>query len=460
MTNKILKTLSNNWAFKLLAFAFAFILWLMVYNLEDPTKTETMTLQVSLINKESVESLNKYYEVINESNKVTFSVTAPRSVLDKLDEKDFTAVADLEYLVINEDGLTGTAPIEIRCTASDKDSIKLSATRKTLHVKLENLMSKQFIVTPNAIGEVADGYALGTVAVTAPNVLKVSGPESIVKTIASVIATIDVSDMSMDVTDNVLPVLYDSKGQEIDTTRLSMSNTTVNVAANILKTKAVPIALKPSGTPANGYMVTSIVSTPTTILLKGNSTALNSISAIEIPSDLVKIEGATGDVTATIDILDYLPYGVELVNKEEATVTITVEIGKIRNKVFSVETDNIIVTGLPTGYQAEFVHTSVAVTISGLETDIIALGETQIGGSIDVTDLEPGTHVLKLTLDIDGTKYNYQDVTVTVNISEKTGSTDPGTEVPGTEDTETGTGAENGSGSGTETGTTTGNGQN
>ena len=444
MINKILKTLSNNWAFKLLAFAFAFILWLMVYNLEDPTKTETMTLQVSLINKESVESLNKYYEVVNESNKVTFSVTAPRSVLDKLDERDFTAVADLEYLVINEDGVSGTAPIEIRCTASEADSVKLSSTRKTLYVKLENLMSKQFIVTPNAIGEVADGYALGAVAVTAPNVLKVSGPESIVKTIASVIATIDVNDMSVDVTDNVLPVLYDSKGQEIDTTRLTMSNTTINVSANILKTKVVPIAVKPSGIPAAGYMVTTIISAPTTIQLKGSSTALNAISAIEIPSDLVKIEGAEEDVTATIDILDYLPYGVELVNKEEATVTITVEIGKIRNKVFSVKTDNIIVTGLPTGYQADFVHTSVAVTISGLETDIASLSGTDIGGSIDVTDLEPGTHVLELTLDIDGTKYSYQDATVTVTISEKTTSTEPDTENPGGGDTQTGTGTENG----------------
>ena len=86
MRSNIRKALTKNWAFKLLAFFAAFTLWLIVYNLEDPTKTETMTVQVSVINKESVEkNWNKYYEIVEGSNKVTFSITAPRSVLDKLE---------------------------------------------------------------------------------------------------------------------------------------------------------------------------------------------------------------------------------------------------------------------------------------------------------------------------------------------------------------------------------------
>ncbi|MBQ8626334.1 MAG: hypothetical protein IJ419_09275, partial [Agathobacter sp.] len=227
MKNNILKTLSNNLIYKILAVMFAFTLWLIVYNMEDPTRTETMTISVSVINKESVESLNKYFEVVEGTGKVTFSITAPRSVHEKLDETDFTAVADMEYLTINEDGVTGSVPIEIKCTANNIDeSMKLSTTSKKLQVKLEDLMSKQFIITANAIGKVADGHALGTVTVTAPNVLKVSGPESIVSKVAAVVATIDVEDMSMNVTDSVVPVLYDSEGKEIDTTRLTLSNTT------------------------------------------------------------------------------------------------------------------------------------------------------------------------------------------------------------------------------------------
>ena len=39
MGKKLLKTFTNNIGYKILAIAFAFILWLVVYNLNDPVKT-------------------------------------------------------------------------------------------------------------------------------------------------------------------------------------------------------------------------------------------------------------------------------------------------------------------------------------------------------------------------------------------------------------------------------------
>ena len=41
MGKKLLKTFTNNIGFKILAIAFAFILWLVVYNLNDPVKTKS-----------------------------------------------------------------------------------------------------------------------------------------------------------------------------------------------------------------------------------------------------------------------------------------------------------------------------------------------------------------------------------------------------------------------------------
>ena len=435
MKNSILKALSNNLGYKILALSFAFVLWLMVYNTEDPTRTETMTINVSVINKESVEKLNKYFEVSDGAGRITFSITAPRSVQEKLDEGDFTAVADMEYLTIDEGGTTGTVPIELKCTNNNlSESVKVTTTTKTLHVKLETLMSKQFVISANTVGKVANGHALGAVTVTAPNVLKVSGPESVVSKVSAVVATIDVNDMSVNVTDTVVPVLYDSEGKEIDATRLTLSNTTVNISANILKVKEVPITVKPSGDPAENYVITSILSNPTTIQLKGSATVLNSISAIEIPSELVNVEDATSDVYATIDISDYIPYGAELVDKADATVDITVMIGRIRDRVFSVATENIVVIGLPTDTEVRFVHSSIAVTISGLEEDINILSGSILSGSIDVTDLPEGTHTLPISLDIDGTKYTYNDVKVSVIIGED--NTDPETEEPGSDNSE------------------------
>ncbi len=417
MKNNILKTLTNNWAFKLLAFVAAFTLWLIVYNMEDPTKTDTMSMQVSIINRDAVAESEKYFEVMEGTGKVTFSVTAPRSVLDKLEETDFTAVADMEYLQISDDGLSGTVPIDIRCIdASYVDQVKLNTTTKTLKVRLENLMTKSFMVNAEVKGEVLKGYALGTVALNGANVLKVSGPESIVSTIDSVVATIDVEGMSANLTDSVVPVLYDAEGKEVNTTRLSLSNGTINISANILKTKDVPVMIKPSGTPANGYTLIGVSYEPEIVTLKGSPSVLNAINSIEIPSELLSVQEATANVEAIIDITEYLPYGAELVNKEDSNIEITVIVGRIHSKRFNISTSNITVTGLPVDMEYRFVHSSVGVTISALEEDLDLLKAANITASVDVKDLPEGQHELKIILDIDGTKYTYEEATVTIQI--------------------------------------------
>jgi len=438
MKNNILKTLSNNLGFKILAVMFAFTLWLTVYNIEDPTKSKTLTVNVNIANKEYVDSLGKYFEIKDGTNKVSFSVTAARSILDKLDESDFSAVANMEQIMITEDGTEGIVPIEITCTANvNSNSVRLSSTSKSLKLSLEDLMTKQFVVTASAYGEVAEGYALGSVEVTAPNVLKISGPKSIVEDIASVIATIDVTGMSETwTTYRATPILFDSEGKEIDTTRLTFSDTTVNVSAEILNVKEVAVVVNPTGTPARGYEITSISCNPATIRLKGDKSVLNAINVIEIPAGIISVAGADKDVTATVDITEYIPAGATLVNSEQATVQITVGVGQNKEKTFNLETKNITVTGLPTGAKLKFALESVAVTISGLEADINRLNASALKGTIDVTGLGAGTHEVTLVVDIDESKYIYKAIKVKVTIEDSVEAGTGSTESPEEDGTE------------------------
>lgn len=422
MVNKILKTLSKNLGFKILAVMFAFTLWVTVYNLDDPTKTKTLTVNVTVTNKEVLEELGKYYEIQDGMNKVSFSITAPRSILDKLDESDFVAEANLQKLAIDEDGLTGTMPIDIFCTANvNGNSIKITSSSKSIVVALDDLMTKQFVVHPNAVGNVADGYALGKVEVNAPNVLEVSGPKSIVSQISSVEATVNVGGMSDSVSYQVTPVLLDSDGNEIDTTRLTLSNATVNVVAAILNVKEVEISVTPSGEVADGYTVTKIQMNPETVLLKGNKTILNGISSITIPSEVVSVQDANKDVTIKVDVTEYIPEGVELVVPEQASVEIHVSVDMVKTKPFTIQTSDIEVIGMGTHSVLEFALSSVAVNIAGLESDINALTNEMIGGRIDVTEFDVGTYEVPLLLDLDESKYVYDEVFVTITITEELG---------------------------------------
>ena len=418
MGNKILKTLTKNLGFKILAVVFAFILWLVVYNTDDPTVTVSYTTNVTVENASAVTEMNKCYEVLNGTNTVTFAVTAKRSVLNKLEDTDFTAVADMNRMIVNEEGDEANVPIEITSKRSNS-SLKYNGKNKYLQVSLEDLMKRRFIITADTSGKVADGYALGEVTVTNPNVLNVSGPASIVNKIDSVVATIDVEGMSMNLSDNVIPALYDADGQEIDTTKLKLSNTTVTISAKILSVKEIPLVFSTTGVPYGDYRVVEISSKPETVKVKGSSTILNPLSSLTIPGDVLNVSRAREDITTTIDISEYLPDGVELVNASDATVTVTVRIEAYESKKFNLNTSQITVDGLDTNYDLSFEQSTVAVTVSGLKNNLNTLTVSQLSASIDVTDLGVGTHQVNLELSLDEDNYAYQTITVTVEIKEK-----------------------------------------
>ncbi len=402
MANKIRKTLTNNWGFKILAVVFAFLLWLVVYNINDPTKTRTFTTSVTVENAEAITDANKYFEILDGTNSVTFVVTAKRSILDKLEDNDFKATADMSRLVLSEDGKTGTVPINIKCNR-DNSSLKYNDSKR-LKISLEDMMSKQFVISANVKGSVSDGYALGDVSVSAPTVLKVSGPASIVETVDHVVATIDVEGMSMSLTDNVVPILYNEKGEEIDTTKLKLSNATVTVSAKILSTKEVPLHFSTRGTPAGEHTILSLVSNPEKVRLKGSSAALNEITTIEVPSSVLDVSGMTASLTTSVDITEYLPEGVELVDSSEANVTVTVTIEAYETKNYSLTASNITVIGLEDNYSISYPD-GLSVTIGGMASELKDLTASDIKGSIDVGRLSEGTHTISVDLDLDGTKY-------------------------------------------------------
>ena len=298
--------------------------------------------------------------------------------------------------------------------------MKYNEKNKYLEVSLEDLMKRRFIITADTSGKVADGYALGEVTVTNPNVLNVSGPASIVNKIDSVVATIDVDGMSMNLSDNVIPALYDADGQEIDTTKLKLSNTTVTISAKILSVKEIPLVFSTSGVPYGDNRVVEISSKPETIKVKGSSTTLNPLSSLNIPGDVLNVSGASEDITTTIDISEYLPDGVELVNASDATVTVTVRIEAYELKKFNLSTSQINVNGLDSNYDLSFDQSTVAVTVSGLKNDLNKLNTSQLSASIDVTDLGVGTHQVNLDLNLDEDNYAYQTITVTIEIKDKT----------------------------------------
>ncbi len=437
MIRRAWKTITNNFGLKVLALFFAIILWLVVVNIDDPKITQRFTASVVIENADYLTNQGKYFEVMDDTNTISFTVTAKRSYIEKLASTDFKAVADMKNAAIDKDSKIGHVPIEVSALRYGS-LLTISKATQNLEIALDELAQNQFIVAVETTGTLPEGCALGDASVS-PNLLRVSGPESVVDLIDHVTASIDVTNVESDIVSNVIPTLYDAEGNVIDKSELTMNMSAVTVTARILDTKDVSLIFNVMGTPAEGYAYMDMEYTPETISIKGTASALNSVTAVNIPEAALDISGARGDITQVVDVSEYLPDNVSIADGSDGKVTVTVHVAQLSTRVLNVFPSTVNVLNLADGYRLSFNDSVIRVNISGIEEDIESFDPSSVKASIDAGQLGPGTHEVELALELDDALY-HEPVTVTVTVSEEDEDGQGGTEGGGDAGTDGGAG--------------------
>jgi Uncharacterized protein conserved in bacteria len=404
MFQKMMKHLANNPGLKLLSLLFAVIIWLVVVNVADPDATKTFSVPVEIINKDIITEMGKVPNVVGDTDIAVFTISGPRSYVDDMASDDFSVTADFSQVDLSQEGETKLVPIEITAKKNERH-IEIMRRTVNLQITLEDRLEKKFVISPESTGTPAEGYAIGGVEVT-PNLLKVSGPASVVSKISRVGASINVDGISSDVSDNVIPVLYDEAGSVISSDLLEMNQTAVTIKAEIWATKSVPVQCRVSGEPAAGYEFRKVECAPETVLVKGRAVVLNGINAINIPANVIDITGAREDMESTVDIVPYLEeLGISLVEPNASQIAVTVTIEQKETKTVDFPSNNIKVSGLNNEYDLTFNIESVSMTVRALEEDMETLALDQIEVLLDVTDLQPGSYTRLLNVTLPGDKY-------------------------------------------------------
>lgn len=457
MLKRLGKRITNNFGLKILAALLAFVLWIVVINIDNPVIPRKYTTNVITENTSFITAQNKYYEALDGSNIITFSVSAERSVHDELSGSDFTATADMEDIEYDEESGIYRVPVTI---TANRYSNRVSIVSKDLYleVAIEDLGRCQKAIAATTKGSVADGCALGDVQIVGSNVLKISGPSSIVNRIDRAEAAINVEGMSTDVTDTVVPILYDADDNVIDTTKLTMSLSTVNISAQILNTKDVTLEFATMGEVADGYLFMGIDYSLDTVRIKGEAATLNTVNKVSIPKEVLDISGITENLETMVDITSYLPSGTSLVLNSDAKVDVVVKVEPIVTKNYAIPSGNIAIENLQDGYTARIDTDAVTIAVSGAKSEVDAVDANSLVGSIDVGGLGAGEHNPTATFTLEGEHCWIDNVRVPVTISggnddaAEDGESGGQTNTPGTGNSTTTGGA-----SGNTTGGTTGN---
>ena len=404
MFRRMMKHLTNNPGLKLLSLLFSVVLWLVVVNIADPDGTKSFSIPVEIINKDIITEMGKVPSIVGDTDIAVFYIAGPRSYVDDMTSDDFSVTADLSQVDLSQEGSTKLVPIEITAKKNDR---RIEIVRRTVNMQitLEDRLEQKFVISAESTGTPAEGYAIGGVEVT-PNLLKLSGPASVVSQIKRVEATINVDGVSGDVSDSVIPVLYDEDGSVISTDMLELNQSAVTIRAEIWATKSVPVQCQVSGEPAAGYQFRSVECAPETVMVKGRAAVLNKISVINIPGDVIDITGAREDMEDTVDITPYLEsLGISLVEQSASQVAVTAIIEQKETKAFDFPTSDIKISGLPSEYELNFSADTLTVNVRALREDMETFTQDNIEALLDVTDLTPGTYTRQLTINLPEDKY-------------------------------------------------------
>ncbi len=379
---------TKNLGLKIISILAAFILWLVVVNVDDPVISKTYTgIPVEILNEDVLTSQGKCYEVLSDSANINVVVTAHRSVLDGMSRDYIKATADLKQLTSMD-----TIPVEVRSTRFS-DRIESVTTRDAnVNLWIENLIHKEVPVSIEYTGEPAEGYILGGVE-NALSTVVINGPESLVSKVEKVKASADIQGINRDftVTEPMYPC--DAANEIVGDDRIKLSRTVTEIKYVIYATKTIPISSGFSGTPAPGYGTTGqVVCDPSSALIAGKGENFEDMEVIYISPDVVSVEGAMSDVTTAVNISSYLPTGVRFAdNAFDPNVNVTVTIAENERKVIDVPLSNITVDNVPDGYIANIVDIggSVAVEIQGIGDAYNRYSGDLAIGKIDAMALVP-----------------------------------------------------------------------
>ena len=394
------KKLTNNLGMRILAVVIAILSWIIVVNVSDPIIESTYSgIPVEIINADTITKQNKTYDILNDTDSISVTLSAKRSISDLLGRDNIKATADLANLDMEK----GTVRIKLETNKYNDKIESIKAKNDILEVSIENLMRKQFAITSQVNGEPSDGYVIGD-TVLDQNVVTVQGPESIVSQIDKAVVEASVAGMSTSISTTSTIRYYDADGNQLDSARLSGNISSVNLKVDVLATKMLGFRFNTTGELDPDYAIAGdITSDIDEVLVAGKSSIVTNTSAIAIPASAIDIEGKRETFSLTIDVTKYLPDTLKLIDEDfDGKITVTVPIGEMQSKEVEVAKSNITISGYDEDTQTvALVGTGINVGIKGLAADIQDMKKNAIKGEIDVasymednnlTELKPGVY--------------------------------------------------------------------
>ncbi len=428
MFRRIGRVILNNFGLKVLAVVLAIVLWLAIVNVADPNKSVTFTIPVEIVNADYLEEQGETYEILDNTNEITFTVEGPRSLVEDLTEDDFLATANLEEI---DDSMT-MVPIALRAT-SYSGQLEITSRQSDVMVQVEKLVTQEFDIEVVTDGTPAEDCYVES-AQAEPSKVTVTGPKSKVDQIDSAQVSVSVDEAEEDFTTEEPIVLLDENGAELEDftaeesgvlsdengeepegNHLSLDVDEAEVSVQIFMTKNVPLHFVISGDPAEGYWVSPPECDVDSVVIVGDASTIRDVDEVKIDSARLDVTDAEQDITVQLTLSNYLPEGVTLTEGESESIEVTLPITTAYTRDVEMPTGNLTAANLADGLTMTIQGDSIPVHLTGPEDVINSVNANRLKGTVDAAGRGEGSYDLSVDVETDGSYA--ADATASVNIT-------------------------------------------
>lgn len=385
----------------------SFVLWLYIFNVENPVRERKLVVPVQMVNKDIL-AQSKLVPVGEENISITLDIRGNASDIYSVKPEDFKLESDLSAYVVKKG--ENRIPVEIK---KSPGSIRIVNNENLwISINLDEIIQKTVSVKVIVEGKAKEGFYAEQPIIRTENV-QITGPQQDANSVNRVVAICNIKDASKDINITASLKPEDSLGNIVK--NVSVKPDSLQVIVPIKNIRGVPVSVKTQGDLVNGGVLKSVVPSPEKIDVSGEEEILSKINVLN--TEIIDLSKLGENDTVETKVL--VPKGVTLVNSN-GIVKVKFNFDKGIQKTLSLDIKTINVGN---NYSITMDNDKANLTISGLESTINNLKVEDLSCFVDLNNLAEGEYDVPVTINVPNgiSKVSQQPTSIKVTIKKTTG---------------------------------------
>ncbi|MFV0520800.1 MAG: YbbR-like domain-containing protein [Lachnospirales bacterium] len=392
--NRVKNFFTKNLGLKSLSLVLAIILWFVGMNINNPTLIQTFTVNLELRNLSTLEDNNLI--ILNEDElleqKIDLRVRGSRVDLLELQrnyQNYLKAYIDFAPLDVSSEKNIGTKfYMTVNKPNLSSNYEVLDNYPRSVEVLLDKIVVEEKNIEVEVDGTIEEGYVVAGDPIVSPETVTFEGASTLIDEIKRVVVYMELEGKTSSVTET-LPIKIINQGDEDITDKFTIETTEAEVTVKVLMQKNIPL-VKPViiGEPKENFKLKNVTYSVDYIEVVGEKEDIESVDELALES--INLANTEADFVVTQDLerlLKELNPNLSIRNGTPKFININFDLEEYIQNDFVVSSDSLSIKGLQSNMSLEETYT---VTIEGYKTDIDALTEDDIEGSVDLRNIEVG----------------------------------------------------------------------